>query len=106
MISITITFLTVSLLWVLFRSQSMMEAWSYYKILFGFSGGDLPQTSLYWIAAGLGIVWLLPNSIEFSGYQKQIRLGWQYAMAAAVLSFIALKMMAEAPAQIFVYFNF
>ncbi len=104
--AIAVTFLVVSLLWVLFRSQSMAEAWHYYEVLFCFSGGDLPQLNLYGLAVGLGIVWFLPNSIEFSGYQKQIPLGWRYALTAALLSFIALKMMAEAPAQSFVYFNF
>ncbi len=66
----------------------------------------MPRIDLYGIAIGLGIVWLLPNSIEFSGYQKQTRLDWRYVLVAAVLSFTALKMMAEAPAQVFVYFNF
>jgi hypothetical protein len=32
--------------------------------------------------------------------------GWKYAAAAALLAFSALKMMADAPAQTFVYFNF
>ncbi len=104
--AIVMTFITVSLLWVLFRSHSIQEAWSYYQILFRFDGGDLPTIDLYMIAIGLGIVWVLPNSITYAGYQKQRELGWSQAAAAALLSFIALKMMAEAPAQSFVYFNF
>ncbi len=104
--AIVITFITVSLLWVLFRSQSIEEAGIYYEVLFRLSEGELPTINLYAIAVGLSIVWILPNSIEFSGYQKGKYLGWQYALTAAGLSFIALKMMAETPAQIFVYFNF
>ncbi len=106
-IAIAVTFLTVSLLWVLFRSQSIEDAQAYYEVLFYFGGGDMPIINTYGIAIGLGIVWLLPNSMEFVRYQKQMqRLGWRYALAASVLSFVALKMMAEAPAQSFVYFNF
>ncbi len=109
-VAIMITFVAVSLLWVLFRSHSIEEAKIYYQALFRplpwFPSWSLGTRELYGIAIGLGIVWLLPNSIEFSGYQKQIRLGWRYALTAALLSFIALKMMAEAPAQTFVYFNF
>ncbi|MEA3490268.1 MAG: MBOAT family O-acyltransferase, partial [Campylobacterota bacterium] len=106
MAAIVITFISVSLLWVLFRSESVEEAEIYYEALFDFGKADLPAINLYGIAIGLGIVWLLPNSIEFSGYRKEIRLGWRYALVAALLSFMALKMMAEAPAQTFVYFNF
>ncbi len=104
--AIAVTFITVSLLWVLFRSPGIEEAWSYYRILFHFEGGDIAMHDLLAVSIALGIVWFLPNSMEFAAYPKLKRFGRRYAFAAALLGFAALKMMAEAPAQRFVYFNF
>ncbi len=104
---ILVTFVMVSLLWVLFRAHSLEEAWVYYKVLFILSGEGMPGTDLFWVTAGLGIVWLLPNSMEFVKYKENLtQFGWKHALVASVFAFAALKMMAEAPAQTFIYFNF
>jgi len=62
---------------------------------------------LSWIVTGLGIVWFLPNAMQFVHYADGFRkFGAKEAFIAAVLFFVSLKMIAEAPAQTFVYFNF
>lgn len=105
--AIFITFITVSLLWVLFRSHNMGEAWAYYTVLFSFSGDVSMHFYLYWISIGLVIVWFLPNSTDFAGYKEKMKsLHWKHALLSGVLAVAALKMMAESPAQTFVYFNF
>jgi len=105
-ISIFITFLTVSLLWVLFRANSLYEAWDYYKILFGYNFTPIDIKVAIELTIGLLIVWTLPNAIELINYPKSERLKWYYALFSGVLMFISLKIMAVSPAQSFVYFNF
>ncbi|MBA1419972.1 MAG: MBOAT family protein [Epsilonproteobacteria bacterium] len=106
-LSIVITFMTVSLLWVIFRSHSMDEAWVYYMALFSISSMNIVDPNMYLVVLSMAIVWFLPNSIEFTKYQEKMKpFGWHYALVSALLVFIALKMMADAPAQTFVYFNF
>lgn len=106
-LSVLLTFTVVSLLWVLFRAQSLGNAWTYYAVLFGGSGGLVWSTELFYIVTGLGIVWFLPNAIRFVHYVDMVRkFGLRKAFFAAVLFFVSLKMMAESPAQTFVYFNF
>lgn len=106
-LSIILTFVTITLLWVLFRAENISEAGIYYKALFSFSEGSTTAFEPFMIVIGFGIVWFMPNSMEFSKYQKEIQqLKWWYGIVAGVLGFAALKMMAEAPVQSFVYFNF
>jgi alginate O-acetyltransferase complex protein AlgI len=106
-LSVLLTFTVVSLLWVLFRAQSLEEASGYYAVLFGGSGGLVWSMELSWIVTGLGIVWFLPNAMQFVHYADGFRkFGAKEAFIAAVLFFVSLKMIAEAPAQTFVYFNF
>ncbi len=105
-VAIALTFVMVSLLWVLFRAPGIGAAWNYYHILFNFSSGSIAAIELFTVSIAMSIVWFLPNSMEFIGYPKLQRFGWRYALVAAVLCFAALKMMAEAPAQRFVYFDF
>jgi len=105
-LAIPATFLLVSLLWVLFRAESLPDAMQYYDILFSFHSGSIKSMTLFWLAAGLAIVWFLPNSMAYVQYEKGIHTGRMHAAVAAILCFIALKLMAETPAQSFVYFNF
>jgi len=104
--AVPVTFVTVTLLWVLFRAESLGEAWAYYGALFSFTGETGSLYSLLWLGAGLAVVWFLPNSMVWLGYPEKIRIGRIHAVVAAVFCFIALKLMAEAPVQSFVYFNF
>ena len=104
--AIFFTFLAVTLLWVLFRSETMAEALVYYRHLFGLGGTFAWNSQMLWIGAGLLTVWALPNSMQAIGYPEKIALKRRHAVLAGVLAFAALKMMAEAPAESFVYFNF
>ena len=106
-LAILVTFLLVSLLWVLFRADDPSSAWHYYERLFDFtSRWDTTQSHLYLLIAGIALVWFFPNSMTLSHYKSQERLTPRYALFAALLGTIALKMMAQAPAQSFVYFKF
>ena len=104
------TFISVTLLWVLFRATSLEVALAYYEVLFNFKTFNLSTFNLakdYIVFISLFIVWFLPNSLEFTGYiKKNKRLTIMYSFVGAILFFIALKTMAETPAQTFVYFNF
>ena len=105
--AILLTFITVSLLWVLFRSPSLGNAGTYYGILFSMGDGWQMSFEMLWVAVGFCIVWFLPNSMKFVQYEKEKpSFLWQHAFVTALFAFVALKMMVEAPAQSFVYFNF
>ncbi len=102
-----LTFITVTLLWVLFRSDGIEEAWQYYRILFSFSDyGHVDVMKLFMVLVGLCVVWFLPNSMQILAYPKLKTLNRKHALVGAVLLFISLRIMAELPAQSFVYFNF
>jgi alginate O-acetyltransferase complex protein AlgI len=104
--AIVFTFVTISLLWVLFRAENMADAWLYYRTLFSMPAGSLSVEILFGLAAGFVTVWLLPNSMVQVGYMQTLRIRPFHAVYAALLLFVALKMMAEMPAQSFIYFNF
>jgi D-alanyl-lipoteichoic acid acyltransferase DltB (MBOAT superfamily) len=108
-VSISITFLSISLLWVLFRSNSLNEAILYYQILSDFKfiyPLDIGIDQFILIISIL-IVWFLPNSMEISHYLKpRPNLKWYHAIFASMIFFISLKVIASSPAQNFVYFNF
>ena len=73
------TFLCVILAWVLFRAASLTGAGRMYAGLWGFGAGPLfgtetwtaqrldPVHAALWVAAGLMIVWGLPNTQELLG---------------------------------------
>ncbi len=107
-ISILITFLFVTLLWVLFRTDNISDALTYYLVLkdFNFSSAVINLDS-YLIVTSLLIVWILPNSMQVVKLnQKDFGLKSWYGYMSAILLFIALKLMAESPSVSFVYFNF
>jgi len=108
--SILVTFLMVTLLWVLFRADDLGSALAYYKVLFDFSSFGLGSFSFdkeFLIVLGFFVVWGLPNSLELIGYMKEkFSLSLWHSFVGAILFFIALKMMASSPAVNFVYFNF
>ena len=68
-----LTFLAVVVAWVFFRAASFESAW---QILAGMAGGHglMPEVSdlamfddkkaAIWLASGLAIVWLMPNSLQ------------------------------------------
>jgi len=105
-LSIFITFIAVTLLWVLFRASSISQAWQYYGVLFSFNIGSVDITDLVTISFGLMIIWFMPNGMEIISYPKIKPLKWYYGAFGGVLFFISIKIMAVVPAHSFVYFNF
>jgi len=107
-ISIFITFLIVTLLWVLFRAESLELAMSYYRTLFDFQSVDFSLgADETLVLFSLFIVWFLPNSSEFArNFQERPILFLVYSLSSGVMFFVSLKVMATMPAQTFVYFNF
>jgi D-alanyl-lipoteichoic acid acyltransferase DltB (MBOAT superfamily) len=108
-ISISITFLSVSLLWVLFRADSLNSAIQYYQILFNFHSISQfnIEVQLLIIIFPLILVWFFPNSIEISQYLKsKVKFKWYHSAFASLIFFISLKSLATSPAKTFVYFNF
>lgn len=107
-ISVFVTFLSVTLLWVLFRAENFDVAVYYYKALFSFREfTPLLDFNEFLLFSSLVIVWFLPNSMKFVKYfEDKPAMGLYHAFIGAIMFFISLKMMALAPAQTFVYFNF
>jgi D-alanyl-lipoteichoic acid acyltransferase DltB (MBOAT superfamily) len=105
-LSIFITFIAVTLLWVLFRASSISEVWQYYGVLFSLNIGSVDIINIIIISLGLIIIWFMPNGMQIISYPKLKELKWYYAIFGGVLMFISLKIMAVVPAHSFVYFNF
>ncbi len=94
-LSIFVTFLYVSLLWVLFKSSSISEACKvYYELLEFKVGSDF----VYLIPVFI-IIWFMPKSLDL------IKNRW-FGFIAGVLFFISLKVLASGASDSFVYFNF
>jgi alginate O-acetyltransferase complex protein AlgI len=105
-VSVAITSISVTLLWVLFRAGTLQIALEYYGLLFGFGGGVSLEMVDYRVLVGLVVVWGMPNSMQIVSYPSFRALRWYHALWASIMSFVALQMMATAPAMSFVYFNF
>jgi len=123
-LKIVVTFLIVTLLWVLFRSPSIHIAIDYYKSLFDFSKISFhiehnflkflyhyEQNSWLWIAFGFIIVWLFPNLKRVANYSEdwttplKAQSFWLGLFAGVVL-WISLKMMSGGADRSFIYFMF
>ncbi len=119
-------FLLVSLLWVPFRMASLKETLSIYKTLAGlFTAGpgrlhlpgplysvihilELPYT---WLAVGSATIWLLPNSVEITGYRweppPRVRsMGFAAGLCAGALLWCAMKQAFGTAAHDFIYVSF
>lgn len=122
-IKILFTFIMVTLLWVLFRSDSVDNAVLYYKSLFDYNSLQIitfdfktlllhwNQAVWFWIAAGLLVVWFLPNIKEFLKYDDRtdvalIKPGFFYGFIGGVLFWIAMKMLFSTASKSFIYFIF
>ena len=106
-LGVVFTFLYVSLLWVLFFSANIEEAFKIYKILFGFNGFGLESFEALWLLGCAIIIWVMPNSMQIIDVKRRdFGIKRYYAYMSAVLLFISLKVMMESPSISFVYFNF
>ena len=98
-LAVAITFLYVTLLWVLFLSPSLTQALQLYKTLFTQPLPDIDILQAALLLCAALIIFFTPNAQSLTGKNYT-----PYLSAAAL--FIALKLMASTPAATFVYFNF
>ena len=123
-LKIFVTFTVVTLLWVLFRSDSLTVAMHYYVRLFDISSLHIDNHWEFWkvlyhwessvwlwvIPAVLG-VWLLPNMKKVAGYREEWREKlpsqslWLGIFSGMAL-WVALKMMSGEASRSFIYFMF
>ena len=106
-IAITLTFIYVTLLWVLFFSSDISSAIDLYKKLFLFDnfGGDTKQYIMLFFSSI--IVFVLPNISQLIKPEaKDTKLPSYWGYIAGGMFFISLKFMANTPSNSFVYFNF
>lgn len=126
-----LTFAAVVVAWVFFRADSLDVAWSLARAMAGANGVALPRSwleplaarwggaipawlgvggmgtlagwpELAWIAAGLAVVWGLPNTQEIMARRWEPSPAWAVAVAAlAVFSIFGLTRASP-----FIYFNF
>ncbi len=127
-----LTFLGVVAAWVLFRSPDLAAASRMYRALLqprqgaalavpqwaapaslleSFLGAR-PEAGWLWVALGLGVVWLTPNTARWVAYDPTPNQRWGprpgmiMGLSAGLLFWLALKWMAIRPPTEFLYFNF
>lgn len=107
-LSIIVTFIFVSLLWVFFRMDFGDSITFFISLLdFDFSNTNLTDISTLLIIFCFFIVWFLPNSMQLINLEKEnFGIKKWYVLLSALCMFISLKFMASTPSLSFVYFNF
>jgi hypothetical protein len=123
-LKIVLTFISVTLLWVLFRSDSLKSALSYYRELFTISPLqvdwqiDWSKIALHWdramwlwIALALVLVWFAPNLKKVLRYEERperaiANPGFLFGLFAGMLFLISMKMMSGSASKAFLYFMF
>ena len=120
-----LTFACVALAWVLFRAADLGSALRIYQaLLFSpptWPGTDdllaafldaRPPAAWLWIALGLAVAWLVPNTAALANYDPTPNAPWRQrpgamlGLAAAAALWISLKWMAVQPPTEFLYFQF
>lgn len=115
------TFMSVTLLWVLFRSESFADATAYYAAMMHWSGPTFPvwgwnlllQSDVRewgWIVLGAVAAVAVPSMHRLIGYhegsEEAIVLSFVHGIGAGIMLWLSLKAMAGEPARSFVYFVF
>ncbi len=141
-----ITFIAVALAWVVFRADTFAAAREFYAAMFGLNGiavsadvlralgipngigtgairiiplltTELNQPLvILWCLAGLAFVWLLPNSMELTGFAPPPSGAWarkfefrnaaRFAVAAAVCLFACISAINSGAPSAFIYYRF
>lgn len=122
-----VTFAVVVVAWVFFRAESLPGAMNLLSAMAGGNGLSLPESDLdglKLLLLMLLLAWYAPNTQQimiryrpaFEIYKGELRawkyswLQWRpsllYAMIAAVLFMVSLKIMVTIPESVFLYFNF
>ena len=123
-LKIFVTFMIVTLLWVLFRSSSLDVARKYYISLFDISTLHIDKewefwrllyhwdSSMWlWIVPTLIGVWLLPNMKNIAKYSQDYKdklpnQSIWLGILSGVALWVALKMMTQEASRSFIYFMF
>lgn len=113
-LSIILTFLSVMLLWVLFRAQTLHEAKLFYETLLHVKMVDIKTISLEWlfIVGGGFIVFALKPLAAWVNYDAKnpslhhLHVRFCYGFITALLGLVALKMLSTEASRSFVYFVF
>jgi|GEM_PF-2748982 len=102
------TFTTVTLLWVLFRSDGFEAAMGFYKKLFLFDKNIALFEGWWMLAIGYAVIFFGRSAAEIVGYgmEREKKLGIKDGVLAGVVLFLAFKMMMGEPSRSFVYFVF
>jgi alginate O-acetyltransferase complex protein AlgI len=104
------TFLTVHIAWVFFRSENFPQAISILKTLFGVDVPDGPsnivimenETASLYLLAAFVIVLAMPNTSEFTRDVRSKRK----VVFAALLFGVACTTMLASSSEVFLYYNF
>jgi alginate O-acetyltransferase complex protein AlgI len=104
------TFLTVHIAWIFFRSEDLPQALQVLKKLFGVGVPDGPshiviadnETAALFIIAAFVIVLALPNTSEFT---RDVRPKRKIVLAALLFGVACTAMLASS-SEVFLYFNF
>jgi alginate O-acetyltransferase complex protein AlgI len=104
------TFLTVHIAWVFFRSENFPQAISILKTLFGVGVPDGPsnivimenETASVYLLAAFVIVLAMPNTSEFTRDVRSKRK----VISAALLFGVACTTMLASSSEVFLYYNF
>lgn len=102
------TFTTVTLLWVLFRSESFEAAIGFYKKLFLFDKNIVLFEGWWMLLLGYAVIFFGRSAAELVGYRMEgeKKLGVMDGLLVGVVLFLSFKMMMGEPSRSFVYFVF
>mgnify|MGYP001156726606 CR=1 FL=1 len=103
-LSIPITFLSITLAWVLFRAETLNSALHFYKTLFNFNTLnflDIKDTQNLWIVFAMLIVWILPTTEQWI---KKREITFTYGLIIGCIALSAIVQITNI--QEFIYFQF
>ncbi|MDD2266025.1 MBOAT family O-acyltransferase [Sulfuricurvum sp.] len=124
LVSIGMTFASVTLLWVLFRAENWENAMHYYHAMFAYPAPvSLPLNAMewlsnavwrewLWIGAGGLVIFALKPAAHWVGYDhdthviERLDVTWRHAIISGILLWISFKAMSGEPSRSFVYFVF
>ena len=100
-VAVLVTFVAVSLAWVLFRMQTVHEAGQLYASMAGAHGvGGVPGRLALYLLVAAAVVWGLPEEWRWK------LDGWGWKRTAAVGAVTAVAVLSVAATTPFIYFRF
>lgn len=119
-ISVALTFMTVSTLWVLFRAENFVDVMIYYRSMLNYTPPTLSNRwfldpigrEWLWIILGGMIIFLLKPTARYVRYHhaayssETLKAKTIHGVISGVLLWLSFKAMTDAPSRSFVYFVF